>query len=93
MDLANLKASKQLPRNSSGNTLNVLFNNAGVDGSSDGSAHDASYDLQFGTNVLGHFYFTKLVLLSFSPPRNRHQHGIARVANTLAMVIGWEAQF
>ncbi|KII95295.1 hypothetical protein PLICRDRAFT_48258 [Plicaturopsis crispa FD-325 SS-3] len=64
LDLADLKSVKAaaedfLQRESQ---LHVLYNNGGVmvppldDLTVDG------YDLQFGTNVLGHFYFTKLLL-------------------------------
>ncbi|KAL0961452.1 hypothetical protein HGRIS_006397 [Hohenbuehelia grisea] len=64
LDLANLKAIKKAAEefNSKEKELHVLFNNGGVmtppvrDITSDG------YDLQFGTNVLGHFYFTTLLL-------------------------------
>jgi len=44
------------------NKLNVLFNNAGVMRSPVDEVTADGYDLQFGTNVLGTFYFTKLLL-------------------------------
>ncbi|KAF8998888.1 NAD(P)-binding protein [Hymenopellis radicata] len=42
--------------------LHVLFNNAGVMGVPVEQLTPQGYDLHFGTNVLGHFYFTKLLL-------------------------------
>ncbi|KAJ7504325.1 hypothetical protein B0H11DRAFT_2349868, partial [Mycena galericulata] len=62
--------------------LNVLFNNGGVmmppieDRTSDG------YDLQFGTNVLGPFYFTKLLLPALIAGAKSSPDGKARVVNT-----------
>ncbi|KAJ7154097.1 hypothetical protein C8R46DRAFT_1297715 [Mycena filopes] len=42
--------------------LHVLFNNGGVMGTPVEQLTAQNYDLQFGTNVLGHFYLTKLLL-------------------------------
>jgi len=42
--------------------LDVLFNNAGIMWPSAELVTAQNIDLQFGTNVLGHFYFTKLLL-------------------------------
>ncbi|KAF8645275.1 hypothetical protein AX16_008099 [Volvariella volvacea WC 439] len=42
--------------------LHVLFNNAGVMAPPIDQVTAQGYDLQFGTNVLDHFYFTKLLL-------------------------------
>lgn len=43
---------------------------------------DDGYDLQFGTNVLGHFYFTKLVLPTLLSTAKTSSDGTARVVNT-----------
>ncbi|KAJ7642683.1 hypothetical protein DFH06DRAFT_1283512 [Mycena polygramma] len=62
--------------------LHVLFNNGGVmmppveDRTADG------YDLQFGTNVLGPFYFTKLLLPALLSGAKSSADGKARVVNT-----------
>lgn len=42
--------------------LHILFNNAGVMLSPMDMLTKQGYDLQFGTNVIGHFHFTKLLL-------------------------------
>ncbi|KAF9465125.1 hypothetical protein BDZ94DRAFT_1307286 [Collybia nuda] len=42
--------------------LDVLFNNAGVMMPPVEKTTPAGYDLSFGVNVLGHFFFTKLLL-------------------------------
>jgi retinol dehydrogenase-12 len=40
------------------------------------------YDLQFGTNVLGHFYFTKLLVPLLLAGAKSSPDGKARVVNT-----------
>ncbi|OBZ71391.1 ATP phosphoribosyltransferase [Grifola frondosa] len=42
--------------------LHVLFNNAGVMSPPMDTLTADGYDLQFGTNVLGHFFFTELLI-------------------------------
>ncbi|KAJ6591511.1 hypothetical protein DFH09DRAFT_1137201 [Mycena vulgaris] len=62
--------------------LHILFNNGGVmmppleDRTADG------YDLQFGTNVLGPFFFTKLLLPALLAGAKTSPDGKARVVNT-----------
>lgn len=43
---------------------------------------DDGYDLQFGTNVLGHFYLTKLVLPTLLSTAKSAPEGTARIVNT-----------
>ena len=43
---------------------------------------DDGYDLQFGTNVVGHFYFTKLVMPALLAAAAASPEGIARIVNT-----------
>lgn len=40
------------------------------------------YDLQFGTNALGHFYFTQLVLPALLEAAKSSPDGISRVITT-----------
>ncbi|KAI5479590.1 Short-chain dehydrogenase/reductase family protein [Pseudohyphozyma bogoriensis] len=60
-DLASVRAAaKEFLEKES--RLDVLFNNAGVMACPPKLLTAQNYDLQFGTNVLGHYYFTKLLL-------------------------------
>ncbi|KAJ7601752.1 NAD(P)-binding protein [Roridomyces roridus] len=60
-DLASVKkAAEEFMRRET--RLNVLFNNAGVMWPPMDMMTAQKFDLQFGTNTLGPFYFTKLVL-------------------------------
>jgi len=43
---------------------------------------DDGYDLQFGTNVVGHFYFTKLIFPALLAAAAMSSDGTARVVNT-----------
>jgi retinol dehydrogenase-12 len=43
---------------------------------------DDGYDLQFGTNVLGHFYLTKLLLPILISTAKSSSEGTVRVVNT-----------
>ncbi|KAF9232099.1 hypothetical protein BU15DRAFT_81612 [Melanogaster broomeanus] len=84
MDLANLKSIKAAGEEflSKETQLNVLFNNAGVMRPPMDLLTDDGYDLQFGTNVLGHFYFTKLALPVLLSTAKSAPDGIVRVVNS-----------
>ncbi|EJD50485.1 NAD(P)-binding protein [Auricularia subglabra TFB-10046 SS5] len=64
LDLANLRSVKRAAGEymSKETRLNVLFNNGGVMAVPVEKLTSDGYDLQFGTNVIGHFYFAKLLL-------------------------------
>ncbi|KAF8158077.1 NAD(P)-binding protein [Crassisporium funariophilum] len=62
--------------------LHVLFNNAGVMMPPVDQVTKQGYDLQFGTNVLGHYYFTKLLLPTLLETAKTSPDGKARVVNT-----------
>ncbi|KAG8978250.1 hypothetical protein FRB90_008534, partial [Tulasnella sp. 427] len=69
--------------------LHILFNNGGVitDDSAGRSTHFRSaplhgYDLQFGTNVLGHAHFTLCLLPALLEGARTSSDGKARVINT-----------
>jgi len=47
------------------------------------------YDLQFGTNVLGHFYFTKLLLPLLTSTAKTSPEGKVRVVNTSSIGHIW----
>ncbi|KDE03198.1 hypothetical protein MVLG_06289 [Microbotryum lychnidis-dioicae p1A1 Lamole] len=60
-DLASIKPSAE-EFLSKEKKLDVLFNNAGVMTPPTGQLTESGYDLQWGTNVLGPYYFTKLLI-------------------------------
>ncbi|KAF8073741.1 hypothetical protein FPV67DRAFT_1479100 [Lyophyllum atratum] len=62
--------------------LHILFNNAGVMMPSVEETTAQGYDLQFGTNVLGHFYLTTLLLPALIAGAKSRPDGKARVLNT-----------
>ncbi|KDQ12679.1 hypothetical protein BOTBODRAFT_176115 [Botryobasidium botryosum FD-172 SS1] len=64
LDLADLRSIKSSVEafKSREKELHILFNNAGVMFPPLGQLTADGYDLQFGTNVLGHFYLTRLLL-------------------------------
>ncbi|KIJ06997.1 hypothetical protein PAXINDRAFT_91104 [Paxillus involutus ATCC 200175] len=84
LDLSNLKSIKDAAEEFSRqeNQLHILFNNAGVMGPPVETITDDGYDLQFGTNVLGHFYLTKLLLPILISTAKSSSEGTVRVVNT-----------
>jgi NAD(P)-dependent dehydrogenase (short-subunit alcohol dehydrogenase family) len=83
LDLANLKSVKASAEAflSKESELHILFNNGGVMTPPIDMLTDDGYDLQFGTNVLGHFYFTKLLLPALVRGATASSDGKARVVN------------
>lgn len=84
LDLADLKSVKASAEEylSKETTLDVLFNNAGVMFPPKDWLTVDGYDIQFGTNVLGHFYFTKLLLPTLIATAKSAPDGKARVITT-----------
>ncbi|TFK24421.1 NAD(P)-binding protein [Coprinopsis marcescibilis] len=84
LDLADFKSVKSGAEEflSKEKELHVLFNNAGVMMAPVPLITAQGYDLQFGTNVLGHFYFTKLLLPTLLATTKASPSGKARVINT-----------
>jgi len=84
LDLADLKSVKAAGEefNSKETELHILFNNGGVMMCPVNSLTVDGYDLQFGTNVLGHFYFTKPVTPALLAGAKTSTDGTARVVNT-----------
>ncbi|OJA21275.1 hypothetical protein AZE42_10593 [Rhizopogon vesiculosus] len=82
LNLANLQSIKAAAEEflSKEQVLHVLFNNAGVMTPPVEMLTDDGYDLQFGTNVLGHFYLTKLLMPALLAAAATD--GSARVVNT-----------
>jgi len=84
LDLMNLASVKKTAEEfqSKETRLDCLFNNAGVMFPPiEDLTHDG-YDLQFGVNVLGHFYLTQLLLPVLLATAKLNPDGKARVVNT-----------
>ncbi|KAL1759012.1 hypothetical protein FB107DRAFT_206059 [Schizophyllum commune] len=83
LDLADLKAVKAAAEEYSRreSRLDILFNSAGVMMCPVDLCTADGYDLQFGTNVLGHFYLTRLLLPALLASR-RETGSPARVITT-----------
>ncbi|KAJ7473533.1 NAD-P-binding protein [Mycena latifolia] len=84
VDLADLKSIKAAAEEfkRSETKLDVLFNNGGVMSPPWEKTTVDGYDHQFGTNVLGHFYLTKLLLPELLAGVKTSPDGKARVVNT-----------
>ncbi|KAG1743182.1 uncharacterized protein EDB91DRAFT_1236724 [Suillus paluster] len=84
LDLGDLKSVKSAAEEylSKETKLDVLFNSAGVMFPPKDLLTNDGYDLQFGTNVLGHFYFTKLLLPTLIATAKSAPDGKARVITT-----------
>jgi retinol dehydrogenase-12 len=84
LDLGSLKSVKGAAEEflSKEKELHVLFNNGGVmmPATANQLTSDG-YDLHFGTNVLGHFYFTTLLLPALLAGAKSSADGKARVVN------------
>lgn len=83
LDLANLRSIKQSAEEfaSKEAQLHILYNNAGVMHPPVDMITADGYDLQFGTNVLGHFYLTKLLLPVLLSTAKSSPDGTVRVIN------------
>jgi len=83
LDLADLEAVKQSAAEfrSKESRLDMLYNNGGVMHSPMNMLTKQGFDLQFGTNVIGHAYFTKLLLPTLLETAKTAPDGKARVIN------------
>jgi NAD(P)-dependent dehydrogenase (short-subunit alcohol dehydrogenase family) len=81
LDLADLDSVKAAAEDfiSKETRLDVLYNSGGVMIPPMTELTKQGYDLQFGTNVLGHFYLTKLLLPTLISTANLTPDGSARV--------------
>ncbi|CAE6380510.1 unnamed protein product [Rhizoctonia solani] len=91
LDLANLASVRRAAEvfRSREQELHVLFNNAGVMVPPVEQRTEDGYDLQFGTNVLGHYLFTTLLLpvLIHTAKNSPLAYGHARVINTSSSAV------
>ncbi|TFK24389.1 NAD(P)-binding protein [Coprinopsis marcescibilis] len=88
LDLSDLKSVKSSAEEfiSKEKELHILFNNAGVMHCPVSEVTAQGYDLQFGTNVLGHFYFTKLLLPVLISTAKLTPEGKTRIINTSSIM-------
>ncbi|KAI0792827.1 NAD(P)-binding protein [Abortiporus biennis] len=84
LDLGNLAKVKKAAETflSKEKELHILFNNAGVMIPPIEYITDDGYDLQFGTNVIGHWYFTELLMPALFAGKETSPDGYARVITT-----------
>ncbi|KLO08983.1 NAD-P-binding protein [Schizopora paradoxa] len=84
LDLADLASVKRAAEafQSQEKELHVLFNNGGVMIPDMKELTKQGYDLQFGTNVLGHHYFTTLLLPTLLSTVKSSPPGTVRVITT-----------
>ncbi|CCO34593.1 hypothetical protein BN14_08697 [Rhizoctonia solani AG-1 IB] len=91
LDLGNLDSVRKAAEEfkSKEQELHVLFNNAGVMTPPVEQRTANGYDLQFGTNVLGHYFFTTLLLptLIHTAKSSPLARGHARVINTSSSAV------
>ncbi|CCM06185.1 uncharacterized protein FIBRA_08427 [Fibroporia radiculosa] len=64
------------------NKLHILFNNAGVMWCPHEMISADGYDMQFATNVMGHYYFTKLLMPALLAGRDTSPDRHTRVITT-----------
>lgn len=87
LDLADLAAVKAAAEEflSKETQLHVLFNNAASQYPPVEVVTEQGYDMQFGTNVIGHFYFTKLLLPILLETTKTSPDGKARVVHVASV--------
>ncbi|KII90965.1 hypothetical protein PLICRDRAFT_39550 [Plicaturopsis crispa FD-325 SS-3] len=84
LDLADLSSVKTAAEEffAKQNQLHILYNNAGVMAPPVEQTTVDGYDLQFGTNVLGHFYLTKLLMPALLAAAKTSPQHVARIITT-----------
>jgi len=83
LDLSDLAAIKVAAEEFIGkeSELHTVYNNGGVMNTPIDQVTKQGYDMQFGTNVLGHFYLTKLLLPVLTATAQKCSPGTVRVVN------------
>ena len=89
-DLSTIKASAEAFK-SKETKLDVLFNNAGVSTPPLGSVTKQGFELQLGTNCLGPFLFTQLLIPSLQQAIADAPSGSVRVVWTSSQVVDFTA--
>ncbi|KAH9059516.1 NAD(P)-binding protein [Lactarius vividus] len=91
LDLADLVSIKAAAEEYTGKEteLHTLYNNGGVMYTPIDHVTTQGFDMQFGTNVLGHFYFTKLLLPVLTATAKKTPPGTVRVVNVSSIGHQW----
>lgn len=91
LDLASLASIRRAAEEflSKEKELHVLYNNAGVMFTDMNLLTADGYDLQFGTNVLGHYYLTELLLPALVEGAKSSSDGVSRVVNVSSGIQYW----
>ncbi|KAI0783505.1 NAD-P-binding protein [Abortiporus biennis] len=84
LDLSSLSAVRKSAEEflSKEKELHILFNNAGVMRPPIDQLSEDGYDLQWGTNVIGHFFFTYLLLPALTAGARSSPDSYSRVVHT-----------
>ncbi|KAH9179024.1 NAD(P)-binding protein [Lactarius sanguifluus] len=87
LDLADLVSVKAAAEEyiSKETELHTLYNNGGVMYTPIDHVTTQGFDMQFGTNVLGHFYLTKLLLPILTATAKKTPAGTVRVVNVSSL--------
>lgn len=88
LDLASLKSVKAAAEEfkNKETQLHVLFNNGGVMFPPPNQFTEDGYDLEFGTNAIGHFYLTKLLIPLLKEGAKTSPDGKARIVTTSSIM-------
>ncbi|KAN0127177.1 NAD-P-binding protein [Lactarius tabidus] len=87
LDLADLPSVKAAAEEYIGKEteLHTLYNNGGVMYTPVDHVTTQGFDMQFGTNVLGHYYFTKLLIPVLTATAKKTPAGTVRVVNVSSL--------
>jgi len=89
LDLSSLRSIERAAAEFHGKEteLHILFNNAGVLAPPPDALTAEGYDMTFGTNVLGHFYFTELLIPAlYKASTSEHKARVVNLTSQMAII-------